>query len=340
MSPREVVRAAIRFQSPDRLPVDMGSLGYSDMFGIGLEHDSERRRTGSGRDEWGCIWSRTEMANMGQVKGHPLTDYSMVADYPFPDPEDPFIYDRVAEALKAPEASFKYVGVGQFMVLFERMHSLMGFENVLAGLYLEPEAMAVLADRIVDYNVAKILRCGELFGDRIQSYGGTDDWGTQQALFISPDKWRDFFLPRYRRIYDAVHSLGWDCRLHSCGNVTEAIPMLIEAGLNDINLQQPKALGIDAVGDRFAGKICFTSLCDIQHTLPVHDRTAIVDEAAHLLRRWATRRGGFIFSDYGDGTAIGVPDDIKRVMFDAFLENDPYRGASGPAHPALEAVGA
>jgi hypothetical protein len=338
MTPREVVRAAIRFETPDRLPVEMGSLGYSDIFGIGLEHDSERRKTGKGVDEWGCTWAKSEMANMGQVKGHPLKEYSQVADYPLPDPNDPWIYDRIRETLHAPEAQYKYVNVGQFMVLFERMHTLMGFEKVLEGLYLEPEAMGVIADRLVAYDVAKINRCGEIFGDKIQAYGGTDDWGTQIAMFINPGKWREFFLPRYKKIYEAVHSWGWDARLHSCGKLNEVIPLFIEAGLEDINLQQPKALGIKEIGKKLAGKICFTSLCDIQHTLPVGDKKAIEKEAELLLKKWATPKGGFIFSDYGDGAAIGVPDTTKRVMFNAFLSRDPFRKASGVKHPALDAV--
>jgi hypothetical protein len=337
-TPREVVRAAIRFETPDRLPVEMGSLGFSDITGAGLDSASERTRTGTGVDEWGCRWGKTEMANMGQVIGHPLTEYARVAEYPFPDPHDPDIYERVEQALAENESQQKYFSVGQFMVLFERMHTLMGFERVLEGLYLEPEAMATLADRIVAYDVAKINHLGERFGDRIHAYGGSDDWGTQQALFVSPALWREFFLPRYKRIYDAVHSWGWDSRLHSCGKVNAAIPLLIEAGLDDINLQQPKALGIEEVGTALAGKICFTSLCDIQHTLPTKDAAAVRSEAAQLLAQWTTPQGGFIFSDYGDGEAIGVPIEMKRIMFDTFLELDPFRRASGVEHPALTAV--
>jgi len=33
-----------------------------------------------------------------------------------------------------------------------------------------------------------------------------------------------------------------------------------------------------------------------------------------------TPEGGFILSDYGDGAAIGVSDDRKRVMLEAFCE--------------------
>lgn len=334
MTPMEVMRAAIRFQTPDRLPVQMRTLLYSDTSGVGFGQDSQKARTGEGLDEWGCRWEKTEMANMGQPVGHPLTDYRAVEDYPFPDPLLPEIYEEIARELEVAEKDTKYVTVDQFMMLFERMHSLMGLKRILEGLYVEPEAMALLADRLVEYDITKINRAGELFGDRIHCFGGTDDWGTQQALFISPEKWREFFLPRYKKIFDAAHAWGWDTQLHSCGRVNDAIPLLTEAGLNMINLQQPRALGIEDVGAKYAGTICFESLCDIQHTLPAGDAKAINDEAELLLAHWSTPKGGFVLSDYGDPAAIGVPPETKEIMLKAFLTRDPYI-APTRKHPAF-----
>jgi uroporphyrinogen decarboxylase len=337
MTPKEVVRAAVRFQKPDRLPVEMETLGYSDCHWVGFYRDSEWRQRGEGLDEWGCRWVHTEVPTMGQPLGHPLKDIARVADYPFPDPYAPAVYEYIERELAAAESQDKYVVVSQFMVLFERMHALVGFENLLVYLYTEPEAMAVLADRLVEYDIAEINRAGELFGDRIHCFGGTDDWGTQQAIFISPAKWREFFLPRYRRIWSAAHAWGWDVKLHSCGRVNDAIPLMREAGLDMINLQQPRALGIEEVGAKYAGTICFETLADIQHTLPTGDAKAINDDAEMLLAHWATPDGGFVLSDYGDGAAIGVPAETKRVMVDAFLSRDPYI-APGREHPALAAI--
>ena len=72
LSSYERVYRGVHFQTPDRLPVSMGSLGIDDFGYAGAAFDSERRQTGLGADEWGCRWSKTEMVNMGQVTGHPL----------------------------------------------------------------------------------------------------------------------------------------------------------------------------------------------------------------------------------------------------------------------------
>jgi hypothetical protein len=163
------------------------------------------------------------------------------------------------------------------------------------------------------------------FPGRIHGFSFTDDWGTQRGVFVRPSLWDEVFKPRYRRIFEAAHEAGWHVWMHSCGRINDYLEGLIDIGLDVINLQQPRALGIEAVADRFRGRLCFESLCDIQHTLPRMGGGAIEDEARLLLERWATADGGFILSDYGDGRAIGVEVEKKQVMLDAFRRADPWR---------------
>ena len=324
MSSYEVVRRAVHFQRPDRLPLSFDSLGLNDFYTVSYTRigtgDKSLRET---VDEWGCTWRRSEMTNMGQVKGHPLEDWSALADYRWPEADDPALYEGMAAKLA--DAGDKYVMTSIFMLLFERMHSLHGFQNTLADLYLERERMEMLADRIVAFELGVIQNIASRFPGQIHGLSFTDDWGTEQATFVSPAFWDDFFKPRYKRVFDAAHAAGWTVHMHSCGKVNEIMGSLIEIGLDAINLQQPRALGIREIGRRYRGRICFDSLCDIQHTLPFKDEQAIREEAALLLREWATPDGGFVLSDYGDGEAIGVPIEKKQNMLAAFLEADPWK---------------
>ncbi len=300
------------------------ALGVDDTHGVSTNAvgtgDHTKRET---YDEWHCLWTRSEVSNMGQVKGHPLEDWHALKEYVWPDPDDPAYYAGMEERFDGAED--KYVVTGIFMLLFERMHALRGMTNVLTELHTDRGRMAYLADRIVDFDLAVIRNIGRRFPGRIDGFTFTDDWGTEQATFISPEMWCDFFQPRYAKIFEGAHAQGWDVWMHTCGRVNEIIDPLIEIGLDVINLQQPRALGIDEIGDRYAGRICFESLCDIQATLPFEDKKEIRQEARLLLDHWATPKGGFILSDYGDGEAIGVPLWKKTVMLDAFREFDPYR---------------
>jgi len=161
---------------------------------------------------------------------------------------------------------------------------------------------------------------GKRFRGGVHGFGMTDDWGTQEAAFTSVPMFREFFKPYYKRLFDAIHDAGMFAWMHSCGHVNEIIEEWIDVGLDVVNLQQPTNLGIEEIGERYAGRICFESLCDIQMTLPWKDADAIRAEAAQLIEHWSTPKGGFVLGDYGDGAAIGVPIEKKRIMLQAFAD--------------------
>ena len=327
MTSYEVVKNAIEFGTPDRLPMRFDAIPeLNDVHWVGWNQTGTGDRTAKQTfDEWGCLWERTDTPNMGQVKAHPLVHWDMLGDFAIPNAEDERLYEGIEKQLDT--AGEHYCVTGIFMLLFERMHSLRGFENTLMDLCAEPDNAAALADLIVEYDLAIIANLHQRLGNRVHGFSFTDDWGTELDTFISPALWRDFFQPRYKRIFDRCHDLGWHVWMHSCGNITGILEGLIEIGCDVINLQQPRALGIEATGARFAGRICFESLCDIQHTLPFKDAAAIREEASLLLEHWGTPAGGFILSDYGDGAAIGAPLEKKRIMVEAFQEYDRWRKA-------------
>ena len=318
---RQLVTAAIEFIKPDRLPVVFHAFGISDVQNAGWNQigtgDHAQKHT---YDEWGCGWSRSDVKNMGLVNEHPLLDWSQLDSYRWPDPDRPANFEGMEKRLENPQD--KYLTTGIFMLLFERMHALHGFENTLTDLYLEREKVEMLADRIVAFDLAMIKNISSRFPGMIHGFEFTDDWGTELQLMINPNLWRDFFKPRYKKLFDACHEAGWHVWMHSCGKVNAIIGELIDIGLNVINLQQPTILGIEEVGRQYAGKICFLSLCDIQKTLPFKDAEAIEEEAKLLINCWGTSQGGFILGDYGDGEAISVPLWKKQVMFDAFKKAD------------------
>lgn len=324
MSSYETVKKAIEFGVPDRLPCDFPSLGVSDIKYVNWNEigtgDNSKRET---YDEWGCLWARTEIDNMGQVKGHPLRDWSLLDSYEWPNPDNPDFYTGMEARFDGSDG--KYVLTGIFMLLFERMHALRGFENTLVDLYLEKEKIGMLADRIVDFDIQIIENISKRFPGRIHGFNFSDDWGTELDTFINPILWDEFFKPRYKKIFDAAKKAGWHIWMHSCGKINKLMEGLIEIGVNVLNLQQPRALGIEEIGDKFAGRVCFSSVCDIQKTLPFKGENEIREEAKLLLDLWGTDKGGFILSDYGNGNAIGVHLDKKKIMYDAFQQNDRWR---------------
>lgn len=323
-----MVTRAVEFRTPDRLPMIYPRFGHCDTHGVGWNQiGTGPRDRKESRDEWDCLWVRSAIDNMGQVKGHPLQDWAALAHYRWPDADDPAFYEGMERRFEGSEG--KYVMTGIFMLLFERMHALHGFQNTLEDLYLEREKIEALADRIVEFDLAVIANISSRFPGQIQGFSYTDDWGTQQDTFIRPALWAEFFQPRYRRITDAAHAAGWHVWMHSCGKINRFIPGIIEAGIDVLNLEQPRLLGIEQVGRQFAGKVAFSSGADIQHTLPFEDETGIRREARLLLDCWGTPQGGFILSDDENDQDLGTPLEKKRIAFEAFLEYDRWKKPAG-----------
>ncbi|MFW6146443.1 MAG: uroporphyrinogen decarboxylase family protein [Planctomycetota bacterium] len=320
MTPRDIVKAAIHHHGPERLPVLQPQLGVCDRVGVGPTPPAGWTPAVPGQDEWGCIWHTTGMKNMGQPKGHPLeTLPDDLSTTRYPDYDDESRYVGMAERVAEARATGKYVTAGIFFVLWERMHALRGFENALCDLLTDRPAAERLADHIVDVNIKYVHQVARRFGGQIDGFTMTDDWGTQQAAFISYELWMEIFHPRYKRLFDAMHEAGCDVWVHSCGKVNEIIEGYIAAGVDVVNLQQPRALGIEAIGERYGGRIAFESLCDIQATLPTGDRDKIEADVEALMTHWASADGGFLFSDYGDNAAIGVTDPAtKPFMYACF----------------------
>ena len=94
----------------------------------------------------------------GPGEGPPARGLGRLATYRWPDPDDPAYYAGMEERFAGSEG--KYVTTGIFMLLFERMHSLRGFENALTDLYAERERIEILADRIVEFDLGIIRNVG------------------------------------------------------------------------------------------------------------------------------------------------------------------------------------
>jgi hypothetical protein len=277
------------------------------------------------------------MPNMGQVVGHPLPDIAELDAFPFPDYTDDSRYAEVASFLDKARSQGRYVSCGIFMLLFERMHALHGFTRTLEDLYVDRAGMEKLADRVVETQLTRVRELARRFPGAIHAWHMSDDWGTQRAAFVSRELWDDFFLPRYKRIFHAMHSAGCDVWLHSCGKINALIEGYIRAGVDVVNIQQPRALGIEEIGAAYRGRIAFETLADIQVTLPGGDAAEIEKDVEELMERWASRRGGLLLGDYGDERAIGVKSlTAKRTMYEAFsrhsarLYGEPLPGNSGP----------
>ena len=118
----------------------------------------------------------------------------------FPDLDKiPLDWTQVKADADKVRAEGKFVMAWNITGLFELSHFLMGFEDTLCNLLVEPEAMHSLIGAIKDFKMKQLkLLVDNLHPDIIMFH---DDWGSKHALFMAPDVWREFYKPHYYDIY-------------------------------------------------------------------------------------------------------------------------------------------
>ncbi len=114
---------------------------------------------------------------------------------------EPYL-ERAAEIDRGEELLMMFAPTG----LFERLHFLMGFEDMFINFMTEPEAMADLCEAVGEYRYNGFKLMTEMVHpDIILSH---DDWGSKANLFISPELWRQFIKANYQKAYDFLHENG------------------------------------------------------------------------------------------------------------------------------------
>jgi len=309
---RDIVRKAIIFQSPERLPYDFPDKFGSDFYWSGLKPSPDDRPR-SGVDEWGAVWENIGEMNLGQVKEFPLKNWKDFDHLTIPDIRSPQRWSCLEDVRQ--KAGNRFL-LGHGISIYARVHYIRGLENTWMDILTAPEELGNLIDVLVEMNLAAIQHYANLGFD---GFIFPDDWGLQNRLMISPANWRKIWKPRYARIFAAAHACGLHTFLHSCGYIVDILDDLIEIGLEAIHMDQQENMGLELLGQRFGGRITFFAPVDIQKTMAVGSLEDIRLYCRAMVRVLGRPEGGFIPRWYGDPVGAGHRPEAVDAMCEEFL---------------------
>lgn len=149
--------------------------------------------------------------------------------------------------------------------LYELSWYLRGRERIFLDYYDNPRGVDALVEKIADF-VETLTR--KTLGAGVDILCYYDDLGTQNSMVISPEIFRRFYKPHYKRIWAMVKSFSKERHvfLHSCGNVASILPDLIECGLDILNPVQPEAMDVQRVFRDYGRDLGFWGTVGVQKT--------------------------------------------------------------------------
>jgi len=213
-------------------------------------------------DSWGVAWT---IKCLGQeLRESPITDIEQVYDYPYPDPNNPYIFHGLQKKVDAIHNEGYAVFVGQNYSLFERAWGMTGYEDFLAYCYTATEAVEFLLDKITQNKVRIAERICEMGTD----LGHTgDDYGLQRGGVMSLDLFNSLFKPCYEKIWGVYHKHGIPVMHHSCGDCSMYLPDMIDAGLDMLHTVQQTCMDIRQIYNEFGKDLSFFASTDTVNVL-------------------------------------------------------------------------
>lgn len=120
-----------------------------------------------------------------------------------------------------------------------------------------------------------------------------------------------------------------DWWLHSCGNNTEIMNDLIEAGVDIFHPVQKGTMDEISVAREFGDKLSFLAGIDVQHVLQEKDPEGVREEVRFLMDTFDRPDGGMCIAA-GNGIVSGTPmENIEAFLEEAYRYGVTHREKSG-----------
>ena len=184
---------------------------------------------------------------------HPLKNVEKIDDiknYPWPNPLDP------ARFVNLKKEADKIVYRQKKAYFLERMSAGMwehamwmtGYEKFFTDMLLNEKLIHAIMDKFLEIKMNYWGKALDAVGDNVMIISEADDLGTMGSLLVSLDLYKKLIWPYHKKLFEFIKKKAkskvyiW---FHSDGAIREAIPLLIEAGIDILNPIQVNCRGME-----------------------------------------------------------------------------------------------
>lgn len=238
-------------------------------------------------DDWGAVFSNSQVGFIGQVKDPIVKDDDWEDWENIHIPEEWLSFDPAAVDAFC-EKTDKFVLCDPCPRPFEQLQFLRGTQNLFMDLMDPPEKMLRFMEKMHDFYCRLLEKWANTKVDGLRFM---DDWGTQKSLLINPELWRKYFRPMYADYIQIAKKHGKKIFMHSDGHTMAILQDLVDLGLDAINTQI-FCMDFEEL-KQFRGKLTFWGEIDRQHLL-VYGTPSEIRNAVDMVMDTLWDNGGVI----------------------------------------------
>ena len=264
------------------------------------------------QDEWGTIYQKDPASwPIDAPIDYPIKTRADLRAYRPPDPTLP---GRDTEIVAARTANWEQLAIlGGVAGPLTTAWLLMGYENICAALYDDPELLTEVFQISNEFfkEAARRSVAAGCVGMWV-----SEDLGDNQRGLFRLDHYRKYVLPPFAELVDYIAGLGVPVLMHSCGCIEAFLEDLVQTKINSLHpLQRTAKMDLRSVKERYGRRLCLIGNIDSTRTLP-HGRPEDVEAEARAAMDAAAPGGGFVLaSDHSlhDGIPIENIRALARV---------------------------
>lgn len=271
------------------------------------------------RDGWGIVQKRSMTAySTPQFLDFPIKSEADLRGLEFDPPDDLRRYKEDIVRVRREKDQFAFFGraFGPYRAHWQ----LRGPEQSFYDMFDRPEFVNDLVTKVTNFvietGIAQLRLIKGLLGMFIY-----DDIAHNEGLLFSPKTYRELYFPHLQRMCQRFKENGARfIAYHSDGDIREAIPYLIEAGVDAIQPLEARA-GMDVVElkESWGQQLAFIGNVDNTGVLPSGSKGQIKSE---VLRKLAAAKGG----GYIVGSSHSIGDDVPIENYEYFRELVEHHG--------------
>ena len=219
---------------------------------------------------------------------NPLSQCETVDDlerFEWPDISTPLRYAGMKKsAHQITENDKAYVIGRHFAGMWETAMWMTGYEKFLYDMIMNKKLVFAIMDKILENKMGYWEKALETVGDSALIISEADDLGTQNGLICSLDLYREMIYPYHKKLFQFIKEKAKTkvyIFFHCDGSCKEAIPLLIDAGIDILNPVQVNCSGMDTktLKKEFGRDLTFWgAICDSQRVLPFCNQDEVREE--------------------------------------------------------------